>query len=66
MKVTLEFENKEDAISAMRGNDWHQLVRDLDQSLRNHIKYSEKDEPELQIIRDRLYELLSDYNLTLE
>jgi hypothetical protein len=66
MKVILEFENKEDAISAMRGNDWHQLVRDLDQSLRNHIKYSEKDETELQIIRDRLYELLSDYNLILE
>jgi hypothetical protein len=66
MKVILEFENKEDAISAMRGNDWHQLVCDLDQSLRNHIKYSEKDEPELQIIRDRLYELISDYNLILE
>lgn len=66
MKVTLEFKNREDAISAMRGNDWHQLVRDLDHSLRNHIKYSEKDEPELQIIRDRLYELLNDYNLILE
>jgi hypothetical protein len=66
MKVIIEFEDKEDAISAMRGNDWHQLVRDLDQSLRTHIKHSEKDEFELQSVRDRLYELLADYNLILE
>ena len=66
MKVTLEFKNKEDAISAMRGNDWHQLVRDLDQSLRTHIKHSEKDEFELQSVRDKLHELLNDYNLNLE
>lgn len=66
MKVTLEFKNKEDAISAMQGNDWHQLVRDLDEDLRYTIKHSEKDETARQEVRDRLHELLEDYKLILE
>jgi hypothetical protein len=66
MKVTLEFKNKEDALTAMQGNDWHQLVSDLDEYLRFTIKHSDKDEEDTQKVRDKLYELLSDYNLILE
>ena len=66
MKVTLEFEDYDDAMTAMQGGDWKLLVWNLDESLRYNIKHSEKDEPELKGIRDRLYELLNDYNLILE
>lgn len=66
MKVTIEFDDQEEAMTAMQGGDWKLVVWSLDQSLRNHIKHSEKDEPELQGVRDRLHELLNDYNLNLD
>lgn len=66
MKVTIEFDDQEEAMTAMQGGDWKILVWNLDQSLRNHIKHSEKDEPELQSVRDRLHELLNDFNLNLD
>lgn len=66
MKVTIEFDDQDDAMTAMQGGDWKLLVWNLDQSLRNHIKHSEKDEPELQSVRDRLHELLNDFNLNLD
>lgn len=66
MKVTIEFDNQEEAITAMQGSDWKLVVWSLDQILRYKIKHSEKDEPEFQKIRDRLHELLADYKLNLE
>jgi hypothetical protein len=66
MKVTLEFENQENAINAIQGTDWKFIVGNLDEKLRCNIKHSDKDEPELQEIRDYLHELLNDYNLILE
>lgn len=66
MKVTLEFEDYDDAMTAMQGGDWKLLVWNLDESLRYNIKHSEKDEPELQSVRDKLHELLADYKLILE
>ena len=66
MKITIEFEDKEAAIAAMQGNDWKQIVWDLDNDLRYTIKHSNEDETARQQVRDRLHELLEDYNLILE
>ena len=66
MKVTIEFEDYDDAMTAMQGSDWKLVVWSLDQTLRYKIKHSEKDKIELEEIRDRLHELLADYKLNLE
>lgn len=66
MKVTIEFDDYDDAMTAMQGGDWKLLVWNLDESLRYNIKHSEKDELELQSVRDKLHELLADYKLNLE
>jgi hypothetical protein len=66
MKVTIEFEDYDDAMKAMQGSDWKQVVWKLDQYLRMTIKHSEKGEPELTNARHKLHELLNDYNLILE
>ena len=66
MKVTIEFEDQEEAMTAMQGSDWKQVAWRLDETLRNQIKYSEKDEIELQSIRDILHAILADYKLNLE
>lgn len=66
MKVTLEFEDYDEAITAMQGGDWKLLVWNLDEYLRMTIKHSEKGEPELTNARHKLHELLNDYNLILE
>lgn len=66
MKVTIEFDDQDDAMTAMQGGDWKMVVWSLDQTLRYKIKHSEKEEPELQDVRDRLHELLNDYNLNLD
>jgi len=53
-----EFEN------AANGSKWKSLVWSLDQDIRDEIKY--RDKVELQPIRDKLYELLEEYNLRLD
>jgi hypothetical protein len=66
MKVTLEFDDQDEAITALNAVYWKQIVRDLDEYLRLRIKHSDEDETVRQEIRDRLHELISDYNLILE
>ena len=66
MKVTIEFDDQDDAITAMQGGDWKLVVWSIDQTLRYKIKHSEKEEPELQDVRDRLHELVNEYSLNLE
>lgn len=66
MKVTIEFDDQEEAMTAIQGSDWKLVVWSLDQTLRYKIKHSEKDKIELEEIRDRLHELLADYKLILE
>ena len=66
MKVTLEFDDQEEAMTAMQGSDWKLVVWNLDQYLRMTIKHSEKGEPELTNARHKLHELLADYKLNLE
>jgi hypothetical protein len=66
MKVILEFDDQDEAMTALNAVYWKQIVRDLDEYLRLRIKHSDEDETVRQGIRDRLHELLSDYNLILE
>ncbi len=66
MKVTLEFDDQDEAMTALNSVYWKSVVFNLDQYLRNTIKHSDEDETVRQEIRDRLHELLSHYNLILE
>lgn len=65
MKVTIEFKDYDDAMTAMQGGDWKLVVWNLEQYLRMTIKHSEKGEPELTNARHKLHELLADYKLIL-
>jgi hypothetical protein len=66
MKVTIEFDDQDDAITAMQGIDWKSTVWNLDQYLRYTIKHSDKEETDLQTVRDQLHGLLNEYNLNLD
>lgn len=70
-KLVLEFNLPEERIEAQRAQQGFMLISvlwDFDQFLRDAIKHgsSGMDEGTMQIIRDRLYELLEDYNINLE
>jgi hypothetical protein len=66
MKVIIEFDDQDEAMTALNAVYWKKIVRDLDEYLRRRIKHSDEDETVRQEIRDRLHELLSYYNLILE
>ena len=58
MKALLEFnlpEDKEEYDAASRGMDWALLVLDIDQFIRNKIKYEQDKDGILQLVRDRLH-----------
>ena len=58
MKAILEFnlpEDKEEYDTASKGMDWALLVLDIDQFIRNKIKYEQDKDGILQLVRDRLY-----------
>ena len=58
MKALLEFElpeDREEYAAASRGMDWALLVLDIDQFIRNKIKYEQDKDGILQLVRDRLY-----------
>ena len=72
MKVTIEFndDEREDLQTALDGYKWKLLVWDLNQKLRTYLKYDTsidgvRYEMVEEIKRD-LFELLDDYNLTLD
>jgi hypothetical protein len=66
MKVILEFDDQDEAMTALNAVYWKQIVCDLDEYLRLRIKHSDEDETVRQEIRDKLHEMLSDDNLILE
>jgi len=58
MKAILEFnlpEDKEEFDVASKGMDWALLAWDIDQFIRNKIKYEQDKDGILQLVRDRLY-----------
>ena len=72
MKAILEFNLPEESVdhqTAIDGIKWKIVAWDLDQHLRSELKYSQLNESEsrgLQIIRDKLRELMQEQNLTFE
>lgn len=73
MKVTIEFKNEnaaEDAKVALDGWQYRAAIWELDQHLRSEIKYNEKLSGEVmksyEGLRDKIREILSDNNLTME
>ena len=69
MKATIEFnlpEEEEQFNAANKGMDWALLTWDIDQLLRNKLKYSDllpNTRAELEEIRDTLNEMLVDKGL---
>ena len=57
MKAILEFnlpEDKEEFDAASKGMDWALLVWDIDQFIRNKIKYEQDRDGVLQLVRNEL------------
>jgi hypothetical protein len=73
MKVIIEFSDEdaaEDAKTALDGWRWKHSMWELDQELRNRLKY-EDNMPDvlykaIESLRDKIREILSDNNLTME
>jgi hypothetical protein len=79
MKVTLEFNGNEEESEmqvALDGHKWKSAMWELDQELRNTIKYGESFLPDKNIseqeiliaegIRKYLRQIISNYNLNLD
>jgi len=79
MKVTIEYdgnEEQEEIQVALDGHKWKSAMQELDQELRNTIKYGESFLPNKNIseqeiliaegIRKYLREIVSNYNLKLD
>jgi len=79
MKVTIEYDGNEEESEmqvALDGHKWKSAMWELDQELRNTIKYGESFLPDKNIseqeiliaerIRKYLREIVSNYNLNLD
>jgi hypothetical protein len=70
-KITLEFdsiEEENDARTALDGYKWKLLAWDLNQALRDKVKYcpDNEDPQAYEAIRNKLHELLEEYKLNLD
>ena len=71
-EIILKFKEDEfeDARTALDGWKWKMAMWDLDQHLRNELKYNEKLSAETdeayQAIREKIREILNDSNLNIE
>ena len=74
MKTTMEFElplEQSQFDDAMNGSKWHLVAFQMEQFLRNRIKYapdSMPDEVRKQLIQvqTKFYQIIEQYNLTIE
>jgi hypothetical protein len=73
MEVIIKFSDEdaaEDAKTALDGWKWRHCVWEIDQELRNTLKYVEKLPAEVEqaylALRDKIREIVSDNNLTME
>lgn len=72
MKITIEYEDKTEALCAMQGEDWHDAMYDLDQKLRGILKHGYSGNKELTITelkvftqcREMLMQVMNDNDLT--
>lgn len=73
MKAILEFDLREERVEfdfAINGEKYYSMICDLDNHLRALIKYapdtqSDDTHKALQETRDKLYQLLNEYNLEI-
>ena len=70
-KIILKFdstEEAEDARTALDGYKWKLLAWDLNQELRNKVKYcpDNEDPQAYEAIRNKLHELLDEYKLNID
>lgn len=72
-EIILKFdsvEESEDARTALDGYKWKLAMWDLDQYLRGELKYNEKllahEDKVYEHLRDKIREILNDYNLNIE
>ena len=77
MKITIEFEDSEDAREALDGYKWKLAMWDLDQLLRSTTKYDvsllkhneQASEAEYEVaekLREEIRRILEGYNLNLD
>ena len=73
MEVIIKFSDEdaaEDARVALDGWKWKHCVWQIDQELRNNLKYDENLPTDVykayESLRDRIREIVSDNNLTME
>jgi hypothetical protein len=67
MKATLEFdlpEERDEFEITTKAIDYRNVIVELNEWLRREIKYNDKNEYE--IVRERLWNLLKDYEISLE
>jgi hypothetical protein len=72
MKVTIEYDEKADAIDALNGTDWRIAVFELDQELRGMVKHGcsrnkDLNETELEVFaqcREMLQQVMKNNDLT--
>jgi hypothetical protein len=72
-KIIIKFDSVEeaqDARDALDGYKWKIAVQDIDQMLRNRIKYDDQLPEDVsrafETLRDNIREILSGYNLVME
>jgi len=70
MKITLEFDNYEDAQMAMNGHIYSMAIFEFDQYIRSETKYnsdnlSEETYIAYQHLREKLKEILQENNLNI-
>ena len=68
--ATLTFDDETDLLTAVNGYKYKLALWDLDQFLRSELKYNEELTAEkheyAEMLRDKLREILDDYQLTIE
>lgn len=64
MKYTFETDDKEEAQDVINATTWKALVWEFDQYLRGEYKYN--DDEKADEYREKLRELINDYNLNLD
>jgi len=65
-KATLIFslpEEEHEHDIASHAIDWYNVVFDVDEWLRKEVKYSSRNMIEVQVVRDRLREIMKEYEL---
>ena len=69
MKITLEFDDMDEARDAMDGVRWRTAMWELDQELRSSVKYDDSLSGEVteayDKLREKIREILMDSNLKL-